>query len=312
MKRSMMLVMIVAAMVAAGCGRLRWKPSEQQQVTRETAAQVASAVDRHGLPPGTPAGRVLVKATREAAIDAGPPAEPVNIDDLIPDGTASEWAIRRNQVETLRAKASVFLRGLSGQIERLGELAGELQQADAPVLMDTLMAKLLAIAREGAGAVAMAGMIEVPDDPKITDAERHAAEAIADDLEDMAAAGAADAARRPGITDAAGEALEEAAWWHDQLIPILAALGLAVPPAVGVAIKRGRDLVKARKQRESQRRSGQQIILQNQAFMDSNVGKFKLVVGGRSTTVAAAFKAFLSAQDEETQQFVAQTLDAQK
>jgi hypothetical protein len=84
------------AFIAGGCNDspLRFAPGEAQKQTRQAAADIAREIDRDGTAPSTPATAVLVQSTREAALDAGYPSEPINVADLFPppDATAAQAA----------------------------------------------------------------------------------------------------------------------------------------------------------------------------------------------------------------------------
>ncbi len=114
----------------------------------------------------------------------------------------------------------------------------------------------------------------------------------------------AEGARRPGAVDVAEAVLAETEFWYEQLSPWLLGLipGIA---GVGVALKRGRELIAARRTYENQRRAGEQIINQNQAVMDGPVGQIPVEVAGQQVTVADMMKLTYKGQDAATRQVVA-------
>ncbi len=301
-----LIVCILAAGMVTGCGDslLRFRPNDKQKTTRDAAHRIALAVDRDGLPPGTPASRALVKSTMEAAVDAGLPDHPINIEDLIPPGTAKEWRVTKTQVRALRTKTGLLLRGLVDQVGRIAEITDELKTAQGPLSAGVIADKLENVAKAAGTVTELAATVEVPEDPTITDAEKRASEAIADYLGDIGGDAAAAAARQPTGTDTAGAVLDEADWWYKQFAPLLIGLGVPGIAGVGLAIKKGRDLTHARREYETGRRSGAQIVQQNDAFMKSPFGQATVKIGDQQITVAEAFKGHLRGQDAETQAFV--------
>lgn len=310
MRRALTTIAAVVCLLAlaAGCGlgpRLRLAPTEAQKQTRDLAVRIAAAVDRHGLPPGTPAGRTLARSTAEAAAEAGPPAQAIPLDMLIPSATAASWDVTRRQAEGLRTKGHVLLRCLAKQVERIGQLAGWLQAAERPVPAGLVAERLRGLAGEAESAVALAVSIPVPEDPQLSAAEQAAAESMARQMEAIASAAAAEAARRPTVMDVAGDVLDEADWWSGQLSPLL--IGL-IPGAAGVAlaIKKARDVAQARRERDGTARSAEAIVMQNQAIMDGPVGKAEVIIGGRSSKLSELMLAQYSGQDAATRALVDQ------
>lgn len=308
MRRALTTIAAVVLLLglAAGCGlgpRLRLAPTEAQRQTRDLAVRIAAAVDRHGLPPGTPAGRALARSTAEAAAEAGPPAQAIPLDTLIPPATAASWDITRRQAEGLRTKGHLLLRSLTKQVERIGQLAGWLQASERPVPAGLMAEKLRGLAGDAESAVAVAVSIPVPEDPQLSAAEQAAAESMARQMEAIASAAAAQAARRPTVLDVAEDVLGEADWWSDQLGPLLLGIfpGAA---AVAIAIKKARDLARARRERDGTIRSAETIVMQNQAIMDGPVGKTKLIVAGQSVKLSDLMLAQYSGQDAATRALV--------
>jgi len=145
------------------------------------------------------------------------------------------------------------------------------------------------------GAKATQVYVGLPDSPPQPMAAENAA---------AIARAEAEGAKRPGGVDVAEAALDETEFWYEQLSPWL--LGLIPGVAgVGVALKRGRQLITARRTYEDQRRAGEQIIHQNQAVMDGPVGQIPVAVAGQQVTVADMMKLTYKGQDATTRQVVA-------
>ena len=270
-----------------GCAEMRFRVTEYQKQTRDTAHKLAQNIAQHGTPPGSIASGVLIGTTREAMLDAGPPNEPSGLMNLLPDGEAKAWETKERQVLALKQKAGLLLDGFKAVLTRLlaGSVPGAVQAAG--------------------DALERSGAVLVPEDPALTTLEREAAARATAAIDAVANQASADAARRPTVLDVAQVATTEANWWYELLAPLLAGAGVAGIPAVGLWIKKAGEVVTARQEYETTKRSGQQVILQNQAFMDSAAGQATIKVGDDEITVAAALKAVLGGQDAETRAFVA-------
>lgn len=280
------VVVVSAGLAMVGCGGLRLAPREPQRQTRDAAYRLAQAIDQRGTPPGSIASGLLVRTTLEATLDAGKPDEPSDLMALLPAGEARAWETRERQILALKQKGAILLQGFRDTFARLiaQGRAAAVQAAEAALLR--------------------ASDITVPDDPTLTDAEKQAADQVAAAIVATAAQADADAARRPDGLDVADTIVTEAEWWKELLIPILAGLGVGVPAVVGLTIKKGRQVVDALQERDSAKRSGEQIVLQNQAFMDSTAGQATVAIGGEAVTIADVLKGYLSAQTAETRAFV--------
>ena len=289
-------IVLVLAALPFGCGSrgLRFGPAEHQKQARDLAHRLAQRVQADGTPPGSLAGNSLVHTTREALAESGSPDEPVDLDSLIPAGEADAWRTREQQVQALRTKFGLLLRGLTDQVERIG---GMLDGA-AP-------REMTALQTEAQRAMQTAAAIQVPDDPVVTEAERQAAQQTGAAIRAVADQAAQAAQRRPAALDVGEAIADEADFWYEQLAPLLVALGVPSLGAVGLAIKRSRDALQARRAYDAARRSGAQVVLQNEAFMNSPLGAAPVQIGDQQITAAEALKTFLGGQDAETREFVA-------
>ncbi len=117
------------------------------------------------------------------------------------------------------------------------------------------------------------------------------------------AAAAAEGARRPAPIDAVAAGLDEADFWYEQLAPLLVGVpGLA---AAGLAIRRGKQITTAYRDRDAAARSAEQIVQQNQAILDGPLGQLPVAVGDQSKTVAEMMKMVYAGQDGQTRAVVA-------
>lgn len=289
-------ILLVLAALPFGCGLrgLRFASTEHQKQARDLAHRLAQRVQDDGTPPGSLAGNSLVHTTREALAESGPPEEPVDLDSLIAAGEADAWRTREKQVAALRTKFGLLLRGLTDQVERIG---GMLNGAVEP-------RELTALQTEAQRAMQTAAAIAVPDDPTVTEAERQAAQQAGAAIRAVADEAAQAAQRRPAALDVGEAIADEADFWYEQFAPLLLALGVPSVGAVGLAIKRSREALQARRDYDAARRSGAQIVLQNEAFMNSPLGAAPVQIGDQQITAAEALKTFLGGQDAETREFV--------
>jgi len=296
MNGGFLLILSALTALPGGCGMrgLRFAPTEHQKQARDLAHRLAQRVQADGTPPGSLAGNSLVHATREAAAESGQPDEPVDLEALIPAGEAGAWRTRQQQIAALRTKFGLLLRGLTDQVERIGGMP-----AGASVR------ELASLQAEARRAMETAAAVPVPDDPTVTQAERQAAQQAATAIRAVADQAADAAGRRPAALDVGEAIADEADFWYEQFAPLLVALGVPSVGAVGLAIKRSRDVLKARRDYDAARRSGTQIVQQNEAFMNSPLGAATVQVGDQTITAAEALKTFLGGQDAETREFVA-------
>jgi len=316
---------ICGLLFLAGCemplGALRFAPSQEQKQSADAAARLAAVADSQGLPPGSAATARLADSAQAAAIYAGAPASPVDLAALTPPAVRQAWSAREKTAEALQLRAN--LQAKAGEItaRQLGELLAELQDK-AKVKTVELLQRAHAIVDSAKAAGELAAAIPIPGQPEFTAAEQARLEALDKTLASLTAIAAAQAGKRPTVSDAAEEALGQASSWYDTLTTAMPFL-LSIPGVAGVgyAVKKGREIVAVRKaadaagsdaeqvranaaavevQRDSAQRALATVVRQVDSIAASPIGRAATQIAGTAVTVADAMKMILRGQDPAT------------
>jgi CspA family cold shock protein len=333
-----LLLGLLALACMLGCDSplpgMRFAPNEPQKQNAQVAADLAAVAAAEGLPPGSPAARRMAAAAAVDATYAGSPDQPIDIEPLTPPAVRQAWANKASQVTALRLREKLRTRAAEIQTNQLAGLLELFGEPGKKISPDFVLPRLAAIGDVTKAAGELAAAVEIPGDVAISPAEQARIDALDQVISKMSAAASAQAGRRPTVGEVAEAGLKEADWWGD-------ALGEAFPwlmgvPGVGAAaygVKKGRQLLKERRERDEQataseaqiaqarqqaadnayaaeqlRRGMAQVVKQNQAIMAGPIGEQTVDIGGKQVPLAEAMKLVYRGQDPVTAGLVQQVL----
>ena len=223
----------------SGCdtpvGGLRLAPGEEQKQLSHAGAELAMVANSLGLPPRSAATRHLATAARTGATYTGAPKEPINITDLIPSSVANSWSNLIKRAEAMRLKREIQAKASEMVAADLSDLLTTVQD-QAEVAVAGLIHRVRALVSVVNMAEQIAASIPIPDDDKISDAERERLLALDKTLKRIEAAATAQAARRPTIEEVADKATATADTVIGKVGGLLESYGLLalIPGAAGV------------------------------------------------------------------------------
>jgi len=171
------LFLLAAAILAAGCDMqmagLRLAPSETQKQAADAADALAGRLAVTGARPGSAATKALAKVTRPAAVYAGPPAEPLELEALA-DAEANVWKRKDDAIAAARLRDDLRRRAMEIVTTRLGEFSDVL--TDSKIGAMAILDRFAAVASVATMADELAEV--VPDPAPVTQSPE--AKAIAD------------------------------------------------------------------------------------------------------------------------------------
>jgi len=259
------LFLLVAVVLAAGCDMqmagLRLAPSETQKQAADAADALAGRLAVTGARPGSVVTKALAKMTRPAAVYAGPPAEPLELETLA-DAEADVWKLKDDTIAAARLRDDLRRRAMEIVTTRLGEFSDVL--ADSKVGATAILDRFAAVATVATMADELAEV--VPDPTPITQSPEakaiaEAAAAAAERISKAANAAAASAKPDLGtVVDKGLDSIEKTAGkiaeTKDRVVGLVEeylpeALGvLGVLGVGGYAAKKRRDEKNAKAQRD--------------------------------------------------------------
>jgi len=259
------LFLLVAVVLAAGCDMqmagLRLAPSETQKQAADAADALAGRLAVTGARPGSVVTKALAKMTRPAAVYAGPPAEPLELETLA-DAEADVWKRKDDTIAAARLRDDLRRRAMEIVTTRLGEFSDVL--ADSKVGATAILDRFAAVATVATMADELAEV--VPDPTPITQSPEakaiaEAAAAAAERISKAANAAAASAKPDLGtVVDKGLDSIEKTAGkiaeTKDRVVGLVEeylpeALGvLGVLGVGGYAAKKRRDEKNAKAQRD--------------------------------------------------------------
>ena len=257
----------IAVVLTPGCDMqlagLRLAPSETQKQAADAADSLAGRLAVTGARPGSTATKALAKMTRPAAVYAGPPAEPLELEALA-DAEADVWKRKDDAIAAARLRDDLRRRAMEIVTTRLGEFSDVL--ADSKVGATAILDRFAAVATVAAMADKLAETVpdpapvtQSPEAKAIADAAAAAAERISK------AANAAAASAKPDLgtvvdkgLDSVEKTLDKAVEVKDRAVgfmdkygtEIVSVLGLFGLGAGGYAVKKRRDEKNAKAERD--------------------------------------------------------------
>ena len=261
------LFLLLAVTLAAGCDMqmagLRLAPSEPQKQAADAADALAGRLAVTGARPGSAATKALAKMTRPAAVYAGPPEKPLEVDALA-DAEADVWKQKDDAIAAAKLRDDLRRRAMEIVTTRLGEFSDVL--ADSKVGAMAILDRFAAVATVATMADELAEV--VPDPAPVTQSPEakaiaDAAAAAADQISKAANAAAASAKPDLGTVvdkglDSVEKTLDKAVEVKDRAVgfmdkygtEVMSVLGLFGLGAGGYAVKKRRDEKNAKVQRD--------------------------------------------------------------
>ncbi len=258
MKRALLVVVLVALLILAGCGGVlpgfRMAPAEEQKQTAQVGADLAGVAATSGLPPRSAAAAQMAHAARAGSAYAGPPSEPVDVSDLVPPAVTRAWDLMERRAEALGIRADVLDRTAEMTAEGLADLAADIE-GQAKVNADRVVFRAAAIVQGQKIGAELADAIPLPDPLDMTPEEAARLKRLDAALDKLQVTAAAQAARRPTTGEVVEAAEGQALDTLDRVGQVLEDYGLLglVPGAAGVLYA-----VRKRKQAKDSRADSEQ------------------------------------------------------
>jgi len=187
-----MLILVAIVLMVAGCSGtiipgLRFAPDETQKQAADGADNLAGRLAVTGARPGSAAAVALARMTRPAAVFAGPPKTPLDLEDLA-NIEIDQWRHKDDQVRAALLRDDLRKRAMQITTTRLGELGKVLDDQKAPLL--AVLDRFAAVATVAEMADDLADVIpdpRSPDDTRSPEEAKRAAE-TAEALKELSAA----------------------------------------------------------------------------------------------------------------------------
>jgi len=242
---------------------LRLAPNETQKQAADAADALAGRLAVTGARPGSAATKALAKMTRPAAVYAGPPSEPLEL-EVLADAEANVWKRKDAAIAAARLRDDLRRRAMEIVTTRLADFSDVL--ADSKIGATAILDRFAAVATVAQMADELAEVVpdpapvtQSPEAKAIADAAAAAAEQISK------AANAAAASAKPDLgtvvdkgLDSVEKTLDKAVEVKDRAVgfldkygtEIVSVLGLFGLGAGGYAVKKRRDEKNAKVQRD--------------------------------------------------------------
>ena len=261
------LFLLAAIVLLAGCDMqmagLRLAPDETQKQAADAADALAGRLAVTGARPGAAATKALAKMTRPAAVYAGAPSTPLELEALA-DIEANVWKRKDDAIAAARLRDSLRRRAMEIVTTRLADFSDVL--ADSKIGAAAILDRFAAVATVAQMADELADAVPDPAPVNLSPEAKAIADATIAAVERISkAANAAAASAKPDLgtvvdkgLDSVEKTLDKAVAVKDRAIgfvdqygtELVSILGLFGLGAGGYAVKKKRDAGKAQAERD--------------------------------------------------------------
>ena len=257
----------IAVVLTPGCdlqmAGLRLAPDETQKQAADAADALAGRLAVTGARPGAAATKALAKMTRPAAVYAGAPSTPLELEALA-DIEANVWKRKDDAIAAARLRDDLRRRAMKIVTTRLAEFSDVL--ADSKIGAAAILDRFAAVATVAQMADELAETVPDPAPVTLSPEAKAIADATIAAVERISkAANAAAASAKPDLgtvvdkgLDSVEKTLDKAVAVKDRAIgfvdqygtELVSILGLFGLGAGGYAVKKKRDAGKAQAERD--------------------------------------------------------------